>query len=231
MEVRVSGSRRAKVRVVTAYVPIAGHTRTPQEYAKLGEQLEGALGDFRPAVFYNKVPELWMTPFIEKLTVNGHPVNHSQGDNPAKNSMEYHAVQHNKFEWLEKAAMLDTEADQFVWLDYGCMRLPGFDSNNLTEFLRRVKKNDLAIPGCWEKREVTDNYPCWRFCGTLFVVPRADIFPLNRAFKAMARMYTRATRNVTFEVNTLARVEWFNVGPSIRWYSGDHNASMLTNYS
>jgi len=215
---------------VTAYVPIQGHTRTPEEYAKLGEQLRGALGDFQPAVFYDTIPGLWLTPFIEKLAAGGHVINHSQGDNPAKNSMEYHAVQHNKFEWLEKAALHDADADVFVWLDYGCMRLPGFDGTLLTEFLRRVRKNDLAIPGCWEEKEVTDYYPCWRFCGALFVVPRQDVFPLNKAFKAITRLYVRAMRNVTWEVNDLARMELAHVGPKIRWYPADHNATMLTGY-
>jgi hypothetical protein len=171
-----------------------------------------------------------MTPFIEHLAAGGHNVSHSQGDNPAKNSMEYHAVQHNKLQWLEQALQYDTEADVFVWLDYGCMRLPGFDSNTLQEFLRRVRKNDLAIPGCWEKRDVVDYYPCWRFCGTALVVPRADVMPLNKAFKAVTRTRVRTMRNVSWEVNDLAVMELLHVGPSIRWYQADHNASMLTGY-
>lgn len=226
----MSGSRRAKIRVVTAYVPIHNHPRTAAEYGKLSEALIGALGDFKPIVFEDKIPQLWMTPFIEKLSANSHTVNHSEGDNPAKNSMEYHAVQHNKFEWLEKATLLDSEADTFVWMDFGCMRLPGFDSNSLTDFLRRITKGRLAIPGCWEKKEVTDYFPCWRFCGTIFVVPRQDVFPLNRAFKAITRLYVRAIRNVTWEVNDLARMELANIGPHIDWYKADHNASMLNNY-
>lgn len=226
----MSRTKRAKVRVVTGYVPIHNHTRSHQEYAKLGEQLRGALGKYEPASFYNKVPELWMTPFIEKLAAAGHHIKPQPGDNPAKNSMEYHAVQHQKFEWLEKAAREDLEADTFIWLDYGCMRLPGFDSNSLTEFLGRVKKGDLAIPGCWEKREVNDTYPCWRFCGTMFIVPREDVVPLNAAFQALTRLYVRALRRVTWEVNDLAHVELAHVGPAIRWYAADHNAKMLTGY-
>lgn len=227
----MSGSRRAKVRVVTAYVPIENHTRTAAEYGKLSEQLISALGDFKPIVFLkDTVRHLWMTPFVEKLVTNGHQVRHSEGDNPQKNSIEYHAVQHNKFEWLERALKRDTEADVFVWMDIGAMRLPGFDGTVLTEFLRRVRKNDLAIPGCWEKQDVTDYYPCWRFCGTLFVVPRHDVLPLNAAFKAITRLYTRASRNVSWEVNDLARMELANVGPKIRWYPADHNATMLTRY-
>lgn len=223
------GPGRAKVKVVTAYVPIAGHTRTPSEYAALGDQLRGALGDHKPAVFYDTIRDLWLTPFIENIS-RGHHITHSQGDNPAKNSMEYHAVQHNKLEWLEEAAKRDLDADTFIWLDYGCMRQPGFNKDLLTEFLRRVRKNDLAIPGCWEKKEVVDYYPCWRFCGTLFIVPREDIVPLNKAFKAVTRLYVRAMRNVTWEVNDLARMELAHVGPPIRWYDADHNARMLTGY-
>lgn len=211
-------------------MPIADHTRTASEYAKLGEKLRGCLEDFNTSAYYDTLPALWMTPFIERLAGQGHTIQHSQGDNPRKNSMEYHAVQHNKFEWLERAAEEDSESDTFVWLDYGCMRLPGFDKNTLTESLSRIKKGDLAMPGCWDKREVVDHSPCWRFCGTMFIVPRQDVIPLNTAFKAITRLYVRALRSVTWEVNDLARMELAHVGPNIRWYEADHNARMLTGY-
>lgn len=225
----MQGSKRAKVKVVTAYVPIEGHTRSAAEYGKLGDQLRGALGDHTPEVFYQDIRSLWMTPFIEQIA-RGHPINHSQGDNPQKNSMEYHAVQHNKLEWLEMAAGRDTESETFIWLDYGCMLQPGFNKDLLTEFLGRVKKNDLAMPGCWEKKAINDHHPCWRFCGTLFIVPRDDIRPLNKTFKAVTRLRVRAMRNVSWEVNDLAAMELMHVGPHIRWYAADHNARMLTGY-
>ena len=222
-------TKRAKVRVVTGIVDIPDHTRSRAEYDKLFERLVGSLGDHVPAVFEASVRDLWMTPFIEKIA-RGYSINHSVGDNPQKNSMEYHCVQHAKLDWLEQAAERDTDADTFIWVDYGIMRLPGFDGTLLTEFLSRVKQNDLAIPGCWEKKEVVDHYPCWRFCGSMFIVPREDIIPLNKTFKAVTRLYVRAMRNVTWEVNDLARMELAHVGPHIRWYSADHNARMLTEY-
>jgi hypothetical protein len=226
----MSGSRRAKVKVVTGIVTLPDHTRKRAEYDKLFEKLLGALGDNVPMLVEQTVQQLWMTPFIEGLSGRGHTVSHSQGDNPLKNSMEYHAIQHQKFEWLEMAARHNEDADSFLWLDYGIMRLPGFNSEYLTDFLRRVKKNDLAVPGCWEKKEVVDHYPCWRFCGSMFLIPRQDVFPLNQAFKAITRLYVRSMRNVTWEVNDLARMELAHVGPHIRWYPADHNATMLTGY-
>lgn len=226
----MSGSKRAKIRPVTAYVPILDHPRSAAEYGKLGDALRNALGGFVPIEFYQTVPDLWMTPFIERLAAGGHHIQHSQGDNPVKNSMEYHAVQHQKFEWLEQAAERDTGADTFIWIDYGAMRQPGFNKDLLQEFLGRIKKNDLAMPGCWEKKDVIDYYPCWRFCGTVFIVPRQDVKPLNSAFKAVTRMRVRSTKNVSWEVNDLAVLELTHVGPPIRWYAADHNARMLTGY-
>lgn len=227
----MSGSRRAKIRVVTAYVEIPNHPRSPVEYGKLSKQLVSALGDFQPMVFAkDTIRNLWMTPFIERQVRKGHHIRAAQGDNPAKNSMEYHAVQHNKFEWLERALMADPEADTFVWIDIGAMALPGFDGGTLTEFLRRIRKGDLAMPGCWEKKEVTDTYPCWRFCGTLAIIPRQDVLMFNKVFKAITRLYVLAFKTVSWEVNDLARMELEKVGPPIRWYPADHNALMLTRY-
>ena len=211
-------------------MPIVDHPRSVATYGELGDQLRAALGDHEPAVFYHKLEDLWMTPWIEQLAMLGHNIRHSTGDNPAKNSMEYHAVQHNKFEWLQTAAERDVDAETLIWLDYGCMLQPGFNKELLQAFLNNVRANDLAIPGCWPKRPVVDHYPCWRFCGTLFVVPRSDIWTLNRAFKAMTKTRVRTTANVSWEVNDLAHMELVNLMPNLRWYQADHNATMLTGY-
>jgi hypothetical protein len=211
-------------------VPLADNPRPAAEYARRGELLRDALSGHDSHMFLETVRDLWMTPFIEGLA-NHHTIKHQAGDNPAKNTVEYHAVQHNKLEWLERAAMNLPETDTFVWMDYGIMALPGFTKDLLTEFLGRVKQHDLAIPGCWPKKEINDAYPCWRFCGSMFIVPREDVFPLNRAFKSVTRLYVRSMRDVTWEVNDLARVELLHVGPHMRWYEADHNARMLTEYN
>jgi hypothetical protein len=227
----MSRTKRAKVAVISAYVPLKDNPRPAAEYARRGEMLRDALSDQTAHVFYETVRALWMTPFIEGLARHGHHINHQVFDNPQKNTMEYHAIQHNKLEWLERALPNMPDADTFVWLDFGIMGLPGFNKELLTEFLGRIKENDLAFPGCWDKREINDAYPCWRFCGSLFVVPRQDVFLLNRAFKALTRTYVRAMRSVTWEVNDLARMELMHLGPNIRWYPADHNARMLTEYN
>lgn len=218
--------------MVTAFVPINDHPRSIEVYEKLGHQLRDALGDYKPAVFYETINDLWMTPWIESFVDRAHTtITHSTGDNPQKNSIEYHAVNHNKFEWLAKAAMQDQDADVFVWMDYGIMHQPGFNGDLVREFLRKVRKNDMAFPGCWPKKEtISDYHPCWRFCGSLFVVPRRDVFELNANFKALTRIRVRTTRNVCWEVNDLAHMELRGGLSNVRWYEADHNAKMLTGY-
>jgi len=215
--------------VVSAYVPIPDHPRPEAEYRQRGMKLQQALDGRALRVFEDDLCDMWMTKFVNEIT-NPHPIHHQQGDNPAKNTPAYHAVNHNKLEWLERAMAEDPDAETFIWMDYGIMVLPGFSAKLLTDFLDRIMVNDLAIPGCWDKRPVNTTYPCWRFCGSLLCVPRDDVFPLNRAFKAVTKQYVQTMRDISWEVNMLAMMELLNIGPPIRWYLADHNARMLTGY-
>src|SRR5271156_2464654 len=141
---------RPKIKVVTGYVPIPDHTRSPKEYYDLGQKLGHSLGDQSLVCYWEYMPDMWLTQFLERQPPQQPPLSWAKGDNPKKNSLEYHCVQHQKFAWLARAANNDQEADTFIWMDYGMMRLPGMNADDLQEFLKRVKKNDFAIPGCWE---------------------------------------------------------------------------------
>ena len=222
-------SKKAKVKVVTGFVQIPNHPRKEEEYVELGNRLKSAMGVRPIQAFYYDVKDLWLTQFLERLPPMEPPLKWATYDNPAKNSLEYHCVQHQKVEWLAQAANMDQEADTFVWLDYGIMRLPGMNGDYLTSFLDRIVKQDFAIPGCWPVGEVPIDNPCWRFCGSLLIVPRADVHNLTKTFKAVTRMFIRSMKKVSFEVNMLALVEQTNI-PNLRWYEADHNVTMLTKY-
>ena len=222
-------SKKAKVKVVTGFCEIPNHPRKTEEYVELGNRLKSAMGVRPIQAFYYDVKDLWLTQWLEHLPPMEPPLKWVTYDNPGKNSLEYHCVQHQKVEWLAQAANMDQEADSFVWLDYGIMRLPGMNGDYLTSFLDRIVKNDFAIPGCWPIDEVPTDAPCWRFCGSLLIVPRADVHNLTKAFKAVTRMFIRSMKKVSFEVNMLALVEQTNI-PNLRWYEADHNVTMLTKY-
>lgn len=230
-------ARRAKVKVVTGFCPIPDHPRSLEEYGALAEQLKSILGVRPSQAFHHKIPELWLTQFIEKLEPQKPPLTWAKADNPAKNSLEYHCVQHQKVEWLALASTMDQEADTFVWIDMGIMHVPDMTGDYITTFLDKIVKNDFAIPGCWAKDDprieacgaAGNEWPNWRFCGGVWIVPRADIANLTKAFKACTRMFIRTMKKVSFEVNMLSLVEQCNI-PNLRWYLADHNPTMFTNY-
>ena len=222
--------KNAKVQVVTGFVEIPNHPRKTEEYVELGNRLKSAMGVRSIQAFYYDIQDLWLTQFLQKLPPMEPPLKWATYDNPAKNTLEYHCVQHQKVEWLATAANMDQGVDTFVWVDYGIMHLPGMNGDYLTSFLDRIVKNDFAVPGCWPPCEIDDyNSPCWRFCGSVLIVPRKDIHNLTKAFKAVTRTFIRAMKMVSFEVNMLALVEQTNI-PNLRWYAADHNPTMFTGY-
>jgi hypothetical protein len=215
------------VAVVTGYIPLRGHPRSAAEYGALGEAIFKPLASLVPVFpFYEKLDECWMWKYIHAQKT---PTTHSSGDNPEKNTLAYHCVQHQKFAWLLKAAIKRPDFDTFVWLDYGVGHVAGVTPEVIHDFLKRVKPDDFAIPGCWPRGNamINDFFPCWRFCGGVMVVPRNRVHKLYKAVKREVQRHLVATCNVTWEVNTLARVE---ATLPIRWYKADHNETMFTGY-
>src|SRR5204863_8511042 len=88
------------------------------------------------------------------------------------------------------------------------------------------------IPGCWERGtfKYDDNWPCWRFCGGVMVVPRKYVDRLNTAMKHEYVRWLEETGNISWEVNTLARVEHLEPDLPFWWYGADHDSSIFKNY-
>ena len=221
-----------KVRVVTGYYPILKHTRSAADYGAAGEQL-GTL-PFPIKAFYHQVERCWL---YKEITKNGKRITHSEGDNPEKNSLAFHCVQHQKFEWLAGASLLDPTADTFVWLDYGMIGyVPGVTVAVIEKFLHKVKADPIddavTIPGCWPVNYsfFKDDQPNWRFCGGVMVVPARFVKPLALEMRKATLQGIENTDNVTWEINDLARLERKHKIP-IRWYQANHDASMFDNYT
>jgi hypothetical protein len=162
------------------------------------------------------------------------PVEHSVGDNPQKNSLFYHIVQAQKAEWLEMAAHAEgiPAADVYVWIDCGIFRLPGVTADVIIDFMRRVDgEQSIVIPGCWDKDFIySDRHPIWRFCGGVIIMPRQYAGKFFDAVRKEYRRWLDEHNLVTWDVNTLARVEQRKPELPLSWFRADHDASMFTNY-
>lgn len=213
-----------RAKLVTAYVPIPNHPRTPSEYGDLGERLGGV--PVRKKAFYQRLEDLWMTKYLNRLPFTPRA---SEGDNPAKNTLAYHVVNHEKTTWLRQAADEDPDADVLVWVDYGIFHLPGVTNQSIYEFMEKVDDKAIYIPGCLDKPAVVESaYPCWRFCGSVIAVPRQLVERLDFNCRVAARQHISATKNVEWEVNTWARVEQKQgTGLPIHWYKADHDVSLF----
>lgn len=214
-----------KLKIVTGYVPILNHPRGPEEYGRLGEQLATVRAPIK--AFYTQIRDCWLARDLGKLPF--HPTA-SEGDNPQKNTLDYHIVNHQKTEWLLAAAVQDPEPDTLIWMDYGIFHLPGVTADVIQNFLHKIEPGKLSIPGCWDRTaDVSDLFPSWRFCGSMMIVPRKYVRRLDKEMKQTLRHHIAKTKNVWWEVNTLAALEKETLMP-INWYKADHNETMFTNY-
>lgn len=214
------------VKIVTGFVPTP-NPRPVEDYYKLGEKL--CMVPVAKKVFKDyPLEECWMHRFIKELDRD---LTWSQGDNPKKNTLEYHIIQHQKTDWMIRAALDDDEADVFVWIDYGIFHLPDVTVAVINKLCKRAEAEpEMSIPGCWPKGPIDDAYPCWRFCGGLLVATRELLFAFDKAVKINTMNNILNTGNITWEVNDWARAEAATPFAPIRWYEADHDKTMFTNY-
>lgn len=216
-----------RAKLVTAYVPIKDHPRTAAEYGALGERLSGV--PVPKKAYYDQVQNLWLWKHVKNL--KRPDVSISTGDNPAKNTLAYHCVNHEKTRWLVQAMEDDEDADILVWVDYGIFHQPGVTNEAIYKFMHALDDEAIYIPGCWEKQLVQAAIPCWRFCGSVLAVPKRLVRQFDHAVRETARQHIAYANNVEWEVNTWARVEQarkFKL--PIRWYSADHDVTQFTQH-
>jgi hypothetical protein len=222
----------ARVAVVTGYVEIPNTNRSPGTYHELGAELSAAAHDAGVPLYKfvsGAADGLWLRRMVDG---NCDPVAHAEYNNPGKNTLDYHAVQHQKTEWIATAAK-DLSWDALVWIDYGIFHQEGVTRAAIASFLGRVKAScpfeAVTAPGCWEPREVPRDEPSWRFCGSVLIVPGALAARLDAAVKITAGIQIELESFVHWEVNTWARVEASGVLP-FAWYCAGHNVSMFDNF-
>ena len=213
-----------RARLVTGYVPIKDHPRVPEVYGELGEKLGGV--PVRKKAFYQRVEETWLWKFVQSLPVTPHV---SEGDNPAKNTLAYHCVQHQKTEWLLAAVEAYPDDEIFVWVDYGIFHQPGVCNEAIVRFMESLDDKAIYAPGCWDKQRVVESsIPSWRFCGSVLAVPKKFVPMFHFACVRTAMKHVRATNNIEWEVNTWSRVERSDKLPWC-WYRADHDVSQFWN--
>lgn len=225
----------APVRLVTGYVRLDAH-RPHSDYVALGNRLLSLPG---PMTFFCDHPG-WFAcgPSVEVapagtlwlLDVVKGSVFLPATNNPTKDTLAYHAVQHQKTLWLLRAAARHP-GDTLVWLDLGILHVPGITEDSI----RRVAEctclpgDAVTLASIWGPPGLSGIDPTrisWHCAGGVVACPSplADGWHSDCVREA-ERLYRRSNR-VTFEVNTWASV-WQRSIAGFAHYRCDHNGSLL----
>ena len=218
------GSARACL--VTGYIRLDLANRQHAEYERLGSQLVAAAesGGHQVMLGGGAVEDCWHWNLSEGAEI---PIG-----NPAKDTREFHAVQHQKTSWVVDAAE-QTDADVLVWMDYGLLHVPGITADMVPRFLERAARDAprdrVGMASIWGAPRSVPGWqtPEWWCAGGVFTVPRSFAFAWHDAVVDRA-MAIRAEGHVTWEVNTWASAwaRWNNV---VRPWICDHNETILEN--
>lgn len=226
----------SKVAVVTGYVRLDNGYRCHADYVRLGNEL---LGLHSPTVAYldrmdapagvtvrpASLWSCWLWPLAQQAT--------PPAGNPAKDTREYHAVQHQKTAWLADAVS-HTDADHLVWIDLGVFHNERIRPDHVTAFLAAVaerRPDRITLPSIWplDSGEVLPWRVNWFLAGAVAIVPRhlASLWQ-TLCQRAATEFYTK-TGGVTWEVNTWAAVA--KARPDlVDTYQADHDETLFTGF-
>jgi hypothetical protein len=124
----------------------------------------------------------------------------------------------------------------FAWIDFSISYV--FHKKPETfEYLKVLSKRTftsepfLVVPGCWDKLPPVEaaqisNSVYWRFCGGFLLGDAGSIIEFYNLYNQFYPEFLRTHRKLVWEVNFWGWLE-ANGGWSPRWYSADHNDSII----
>lgn len=155
-----------------------------------------------------------------------------------------------KTEWVADVARLNPwNTTQFAWIDFSIAYIFYDRIQCQSEICRisRTRTTHLCLPGCTPYLDPFPPYiaqlsvdelhsvcpallqwPCWRFCGGLFVGDADSVIEFDTLCRTQFPIFLCKYRRLVWEVNFWAWLE--SAVPTWRpiWYEADHNDSMLT---
>lgn len=231
------------VRIVTGFVPLPGHPRPMPTYLELGRRLlripvpkvvwtTAAIGaelerEHRAAGFNAFPPfdgRFWIHDALE-----GCPFTVAT-QHPAKDTLGYHAIQHQKTLWLDWSSRV-FESDILVWIDFGIFHLPDITEDLILDFVGKVRDDFIAFPGCLPRSDrIVLDHPNWRFCGAVLICPTLLAPWLHRVCVDTFRGIVAFHQKVSWEVNTWAIAEMTGRLPIRQYHATTHDQRMFTAY-
>ena len=148
---------------------------------------------------------------------------------------ESHLLQINSnYEYMKDAIEKNVwNSTHFAWIDPNIFDVFK-DKVASKEYLRILSQRTLnphffAIPGCWNKTEITEasvDSVNWRFCGGFYIGDKSSVMDFCLLCERHFPQYILASKCLTWDINFWAWLElttkWLPT-----WYSADHNDSII----
>ena len=226
------------VRIVTGYHRLNAH-RSHDEYVKLGNKLltlpvpitffcdRGHNFDIRENVEVRPAAPrgFWLSNMTRDSAVKL-----PRTDNAAKDTFAFHAVQHQKTQWLAEAAV-DHPFDMLVWVDLGIFHVPGVTSEGVLSLVYRGGKlptDKVTLASIWGPPQDVALYSQvgWHCAGGVAIVPGTMASYWHGLVMSAAKELFDSFHRVTYEVNDWTAA-WILAPNSFRYYLCDHNHTIL----
>lgn len=148
-----------------------------------------------------------------------------------KDTREYLSLMNTKIEFILRSSEI-CEDENLIWIDFAILKLFKDTQNAIEQFRKytQLHFDKLTMPGCWP-----DNYTLylnsvnWRFCGSMFIVPRKYAQRFYNDSKDCLIDFINSQNIITWEVNLWFHVESTKAKEYIKWYYALHDDGMVNN--
>jgi len=150
-----------------------------------------------------------------------------------KDTKEFFSLMNTKMEFIKKAKERYPDEAQYMWIDFGIMKIMKNRERVLQKLheIQKARFQKVMIPGCWSfGRAFTVNAIHWRFCGGFVVMPSQHVERFFEHSKCVLRDFcTMEMYKLTWETNVWSVIESCAERDNIGWYFADHNDTMILN--
>jgi len=225
----------AGVRLVTGYVRLDGH-RPHERYVELGNRLLSLplpITLFTDAAGFSPGPSVEVRPagrlWLQSMIGDASPII-PRTDNPTKDTLAYHCVQHQKTAWLAEAAR-EHPGDMLLWVDLGILHVPQVTRAHVARAVglaERIPPDVVTLASIWGEptKPIDPGVISWHCAGGVAACHASRAWTWHQSVIAEASGLLRISNRVSFEVNTWASV-WLRHPTRFRSYRCDHDASIL----
>ena len=179
---------------------------------------------------------------IHKLCEQYDSINLPQSRNKPKDTYEYMVLMNSKIEFMYDTIQKNPwNSTHFAWIDFNVAHV--FKNIPETqEYIKlignaRITREFLLIPGCWYsllpdssdeviQKSVLDTIH-WRFCGGFFIGDRQSIVQFYDLYQEYFPGFLFQYRQLTWEVNFWAWLEWKIPDWNPNWFLADHDDSIV----